>query len=149
LDVEAEEIKLASGKTIGSNSGIRLSIYLRNHELDKSEAIAPMRLYHYGERIRFRAKLRSPRNFRNPGAFDYRTYLYEKGIVMLASTKGESVQSLAGFGGNAIERWRERIHGSIVGRVHALWPADDAALIGAMIVGEDAFIDRDTRADFQ
>jgi Domain of unknown function (DUF4131) len=46
-----------------------------------------MRAYHYGERLRFMAKLRAPRNFRNPGAFDYRGYLADHGIAMLASRR--------------------------------------------------------------
>ena len=33
--------------------------------------------------------------------------------------------------------------------MHELWPAREAALIDAMMIGEDAFIDRDTRTDFQ
>jgi predicted membrane metal-binding protein len=33
--------------------------------------------------------------------------------------------------------------------VHARWPAPQAALIDAMVIGEEAFIDRDTRVDFQ
>jgi competence protein ComEC len=33
--------------------------------------------------------------------------------------------------------------------VHQLWPPREAALIDAMIIGEEAFIDRDTRVDFQ
>jgi len=37
----------------------------------------PVRLFHHGERLRFPAKLSAPRNFRNPGAFDYRAYLKE------------------------------------------------------------------------
>ena len=30
-----------------------------------------MRLFHYGERLRVETKLYPPRNYRNPGAFDY------------------------------------------------------------------------------
>ena len=41
------------------------------------------------------------------------------------------------------------MHSSIVDKVHTLWPAPQAALIDAMVIGEAAFIDRDTRVDFQ
>ena len=40
-------------------------------------------------------------------------------------------------------------HSSIIAKVHALWPPAQAALIDAMVIGEEAFIDRDTRVDFQ
>src|SRR5271157_3606391 len=41
------------------------------------------------------------------------------------------------------------MHSSIIAKVHNLWPPPQAALIDAMVIGEEAFIDRDTRVDFQ
>ena len=41
------------------------------------------------------------------------------------------------------------MHWRVVAKVHELWPPREAALIDAMVIGEDAFLDRDTRADFQ
>ena len=107
------------------------------------------RLFRYGERLRFPVKLKLPRNFRNSGAFDYEGYLAANGIAALGSVKAEDVQLLAGFAGSRIELWRTRVHGSILAKVHALWPAPQAALVDAMVIGEEAFIDRDTRVDFQ
>jgi competence protein ComEC len=106
-------------------------------------------LFHYGERLRFPAKIYPPRTFRNPGAFDYQGYLMENGIVALASTKAASVEVLPGFAGSRIELFRSRIHRSIIEKVHALWPAREAALMDAMVIGEDAFINRPTRTGFQ
>ncbi|HST09493.1 MAG TPA: ComEC/Rec2 family competence protein, partial [Terriglobales bacterium] len=108
-----------------------------------------MRVFHYGERLRFAAKLRSPRNFRNPGAFDYRGYLADRGIVMVASTKSSKVEVLSGFVGTRLESWRERVHHSIVNKIHRLWPAEDAALMDAAVVGESAFLTPATKVDFQ
>jgi competence protein ComEC len=108
-----------------------------------------MRLFRYGERIRLPAKLKLPRNIGNPGAFDYEAYLAANGIAALASAKAEDAQLLPGFAGNRFELWRTRIHSSIIAKVHALWPPRQAALIDAMVIGEAAFIDRDTRVDFQ
>jgi competence protein ComEC len=99
--------------------------------------------------LRFPAKLSPPRNFRNPGAFDYRGYLAEKGIIALASTKAASVEVLPGFTGSRLELGRTRIHRSIIEKIHSLWPPPKAALVDAMVIGEDAFIDRGTRVDFQ
>jgi predicted membrane metal-binding protein len=59
------------------------------------------------------------------------------------------VELLAGFTGSRIERLRNRMHASVIAKVHQLWPPLEAALIDAMIIGEEAFIDRDTRVDFQ
>lgn len=104
---------------------------------------------HYGDRIHFSAKLRLPRNFRNPGAFDYQGYLADRDIAALASTKMENVERLPGFTGSRIASGRSRLHRGIVATVHQLWPPCEAALFDAMVIGEEAFIDRDTRIDFQ
>jgi competence protein ComEC len=105
--------------------------------------------FHYGERLGFSAKLKLPRNFRNPGAFDYQGYLADRGIAALGSSKTEDVEHLPGFAGDRMNSWRSRLHRSVVAKVHQLWPARQAALIDAMVIGEEAFIDRDTRVDFQ
>jgi competence protein ComEC len=162
LDVEAEQITTAGltrgRQTIPIHSGLRLSIYSQpgprpgEHapEQDRlAEALATIRSFHYGERIRFFGKLKLPRNFRNPGAFDYEGYLAEHGIAALASAKNENVQLLPGRSGSQIGAWRSRLHRAVIAKVHELWPAREAVLIDAMVIGEEAFIDRDTRADFQ
>ena len=101
-----------------------------------------MRIFHYGERLRFPAKLRPPRNFRNPGAFDYEGYLAEQGIAVLGSTKAASVELLPGFAGNRMELWRTRSHRSLSEKIRTLWPPADAALIDAILIGENPILER-------
>jgi len=163
LDVETEAIQTATGQVEPVHSGIRLSIYgphpngavpEEGPDADVSSArasnpSAPMPTFHYGDRIRFTTKLRPPRNFRNPGAFDYQGYLADRGIAAQGSTKIENVELLPGFAGNRIASWRSRLHRGIIAKVHELWSPRQAALIDAMVIGEEAFIDRDTRVDFQ
>jgi competence protein ComEC len=158
IDVETEEIETPTGKREAIHSGIRLSIYSpRANDSAPEETLqansmpsnAPMHTYHYGDRLRFSAKLKLPRNFRNPGAFDYRGYLADRNIAALGSTKTENVEPIPGFVGTRIGFWRSRLHRGVIGKVHELWPPHEAALIDAMVIGEEAFIDRDTRADFQ
>jgi competence protein ComEC len=146
LDVETEQIVTEGGTRIPIHSGVRLGIYSA-----RPDGAAPptIRLFRYGERIRLPVKMKLPRNFRNPGAFDYQGYLAANGIAALGSAKAEDVELLPGFAGSRVELWRTRIHASIIAKVHALWPPPQAALIDAMVIGEEAFIDRDTRVDFQ
>ncbi len=151
VDIETEEIGLENGTRIPVRAGVRLSIYARRAP---AYALTPAKddslpVFHYGQRLRFPVKPRIPRNFRNPGAFDYAGYLAENGIAALGSVKAEDIQLVPGFSGRRIEWWRSRVHASIIGKIHQLWPPAQAALIDAMVIGEDAFIDRDTRADFQ
>jgi competence protein ComEC len=157
LDVETEQIQTATDEIIPIHSGIRLSIYSPGRhgavsELEEDWAdsdASPERLFHYGDRIRFLAKLKPPKNFRNPGAFDYQAYLAEHGIAALGSTKADNVSVLPARTGSKIYVWRSCLHNAVIAKIHQLWPPREAALLDAMVIGEDAFIDRDTRTDFQ
>jgi competence protein ComEC len=154
IDVETEEIVTGDGTHIPIHSGVRLGLYGARtigsaFSSDPIPAASAMHLFRYGERIRLPVKLKLPRNFRNPGAFDYEGYLASNGIAALGSAQVEDVEILPGLVGSRIELWRTRIHSSIIAKVQALWPPPQAALISAMLIGEEAFIDRDTRIDFQ
>jgi competence protein ComEC len=157
LDVESETVTPQDGIAAPIHSGIRLSIY-SSHSGNANSQTADVlqntkatftQTFRYGERIRFLGRLKPPRNFRNPGAFDYEGYLTDNGIAALASAKAENLELLPGFSGNRIEGWRSRVREKVLDRVHELWPPRDAALIDAMVIGEEAFLDRDTRVDFQ
>jgi competence protein ComEC len=148
LEVETEQIE-AAGHSFSIASGVRLNLYAKEQPRDQPGPSPPMRLFGYGERLRAVVKLHPPRNFRDPGAFDYRGYLRDKGIAALGSAKSDNVEPLPGFTGSRLELWRTRIHRSIINKIHALWQPQEAALVDAMVIGEDAFIDRGTRIDFQ
>jgi competence protein ComEC len=168
IDVETEEaqpstvqpgtVQPAKDNIEAIHSGIRLSIYSARSNVPSLDgnpnattiaSDASMATFHYGDRLRFSAKLKLPRNFRNPGAFDYRAYLADRNIAALGSAKAENVERLPGFAGTRMGFWRSWLHRRVVAKVHELWPPREAALIDAMVIGEEAFIDRDTRADFQ
>jgi competence protein ComEC len=144
LDLETEQI-VSGNETIAAHSGIRVSIYGRQVKNERQ----PMHLFRYGERLRFSAKLYPPRNFRNPGAFDYVGYLAENGVVALGSTKADEVELLPGFAGNRAELWRARFRHNLIEKIHLLWTADEAPLLDAMLLGENSLLDRETLANFQ
>ncbi len=148
--VEVETEQIARGEeAVTVKAGLRLNIYQSQLKGESVTDSGVMRLFGYGERLRFPTKLSAPRNYRNPGAFEFREYLAENGIAALASSKPASIEVLPGFAGNRAELWRSRIHRSIIEKVHALWPPREAALMDAMVIGEEAFINRPVRADFQ
>jgi competence protein ComEC len=147
IDVQTEKIESGEESRL-SWSGVRLNIYsqIRSNSAQDSPA---MRMFHYGERIRFPATVIAPRNYRNPGAFDYAGYLRKHSITATASAKYGAIESLPGFSGGRIELSRTRIHRSIIQKIHALWPEQIAALMDAIVIGEESFIERQTRVDFQ
>ncbi|HXF12175.1 MAG TPA: ComEC/Rec2 family competence protein, partial [Terriglobales bacterium] len=144
VDIETETIDSAS-QTKRIAERIRLSVYQNG----RGNSRDPMRLLSYGQRVRFRATLVPPRNYRNPGAFDYAGYLRDNGIVAGASVKYSAIEIVPRFVGNRVERWRARMHRSIIGKIHALWPERSAGLMDAIVLGEETFVERPTRVDFQ
>src|ERR1700687_4441551 len=77
-------------------------------------------VFSYGERLRIRAKLRPPVNFRNPGNMDYVGWLRGQGIALLGSAKSTSIEVLPGLGGSRIERIRWRLRRSVLERMAGL-----------------------------
>jgi competence protein ComEC len=154
LDLETEKIETGND-AIAIRSGVRVSFYgreVRNEEANDESAEstpAPMHLFRYGERLRFPVRLYPPRNFRNPGAFDYAGYLAENGIVALGSTKAETVELLPGFSGNRAELLRTHLRRSLIEKIHRLWKPDEAALLDAILIGENSFLGREALTDFQ
>ncbi len=156
LDLETEQVATSNNKgneTFTIHSGVRVSVYgheAKNEEgKNESEEPAAMHLFRYGERLRLPIRLYPPRNFRNPGAFDYTGYLAEDGILALGSTKAETVELLPGFAGNRAELWRTRIRRSLIEKIRLLWKPDESPLLDAMLIGENSFLGRETLTDFQ
>jgi Domain of unknown function (DUF4131) len=78
IDVETERVD-CERQTRLITEAVRLSVYQTGN--GNSNAV---QLFSYGERLRFRATLIPPRNYRNPGAFDYAGYLRDNGIAATA-----------------------------------------------------------------
>jgi len=140
VDMETEQIA-TEGAAFPVHSGLRVRFYPERGKV--------MPIFQYGERLRFPAKLSPPRNFRDPGVFDYAGYLTDHGIAVLASAKAENVESLPGFAGSRFEFWRVGIRRSIMRKVAALWPPQEAPLMDAMLLGDASLVHRDVLADFQ
>jgi len=150
LDVETEQVSTEDG-TVTVRSGLRISFYGKDAASDSgtSEDAVQQHEFRYGDRLRFPAKLSPPRNFRNPGAFDYGHYLTNAGIVALGSAKADKVELLPGFSGSRFERVRTRLRRKLIERIHLLWPGKEASLLDAILLGENSFLGRETITDFQ
>src|ERR1022692_4488295 len=161
IDVETEEIASQDGSW-PVRAGVRLTIYKKVEDRaigpsgDRMILDDPMtRLpddpipLTYGTRLHILAKLHPARNYRNPGAFDYEGYLRENGISVLGSAEATDIERLPGFSGSRIELWRTRVHASIIAKIHQLWPASQASLMDAMVLGEESFLRNATRTEYQ
>ncbi len=108
----------------------------------------PARRWRYGERLRVETRLRAPRNFENPGRFDYVGRLARQGVRVTASAwNGDQVERLPGRARGLrarLERWRERLAGAMAAAV----PPPEGAVLRALIVGDEEGIDADLREAF-
>lgn len=152
FDLETEIIQIGD-KKFTQPVGIRASIFLKQPSADddSDEAQPGFPQVVYGNRVNLTGKLRQPRNFRNPEAFDYEGYLHGLGITTLASVRADRVEILQGSAGTKLGFWRSRIRRSILGHLHnsRLWRDEDAALFAAMVVGDDSLLLRHVREEFQ
>ncbi len=104
------------------------------------------REYCYGQRLRFTCRLRRPRNFNNPGGFDYERFLAHRNIYVSAFLGDDrTVVVLREEGGNllkgAIERYRLHLRRLICARIEA--PERDMIL--ALLLGEKQTLDPQIR----
>lgn len=102
----------------------------------------------YGDRIRFIAKLRIPRNFGNPGEFDYAGGLALEGMYVTGHIENERWIAVFGQGQKqglrtAIERVRERLRDFIDKS-----GAENTAVIKALILGEKGGVSKHIRDSF-
>ena len=104
LDVEAEEVQTAAGQTVPTHSGIRLNIYSPRSQdaadgasRARPDPTARCRSFTTENAFASSAKLKLPRNFRNPGAFDYQGYLGDHGIAASGLGKDRRCRAVAGF----------------------------------------------------
>jgi competence protein ComEC len=152
IDLDVESVRAEAIEKV--DGGARLSLYTKSNawrdeegESEEPPTVSP--ILHSGQRVRLRAKLGVPENYRNPGAFDYRHYLERQGILVTGGGKLESLEVLNEDVNPRWERWRANTRRAILGKIHAIWPEERAAVLDAMLIGDASSIGRDVRNDFQ
>ncbi|HYZ84889.1 MAG TPA: DNA internalization-related competence protein ComEC/Rec2, partial [Bryobacteraceae bacterium] len=121
----------------------RVSLFLN----DPSEAPA----LRYGQRIELSARVRQPRNYGNPGAFDFVTFLARKQIYWLASAKpGPDLRVLDGTCGHPITAFLMNLRTTALERTAKLFPDRyQAAINSALLIGEDTRLERAWTEDYR
>lgn len=106
----------------------------------------------YGERVDVTARVRSPRNFGNPDAFDYVGYLAQQHIYWTASAASPAdLQVTAGACGSPLVAPFYGIRDWALHRISTLYPNDPhtAGLLAATLLGETAGVERRWTEDFR
>jgi len=135
LVVEAEELS-HDGVVQRTRGRVRLAIR------------RPGRRWRYGDRLRAATTLRLPRNFENPGRFDYVGHLARRGVYVTAFVwEPAAVRRLPARRHGwrlRLEGWRARVAALIAARV----PPPSAAVLQALVLGDQGGIRTDLREAF-
>ncbi len=104
-----------------------------------------------GDRVAFPARLRSFRNFRNPGGFDYRRYMAFKGIHASGWTRAERLRvdsrPASASLSRLIDNARSRL-GRLMDDAGGSGAAEESAILKALVYGDRSGIDNDLRRRF-
>ncbi|MCU1232261.1 MAG: internalization-related competence protein ComEC/Rec2 [Candidatus Solibacter sp.] len=93
---------------------------------------------HYGQKIELDGKVRQPRNFGNPGAFDYRNFLARQKIFWTVSAAAGDVRILPGSCGSPFQKAVMDLRAVALARIDRLYPGDpyQSGMMQAILIGQ-------------
>ncbi|HSB16312.1 MAG TPA: ComEC/Rec2 family competence protein [Bryobacteraceae bacterium] len=122
---------------LSPSAAARVSLYLREGETPPT--------LRYGQRIEIEARVRRPRNFGNPGSFDYSGYLARRNVFWTAYARpGATLTVLRGDCGSAFRRFVFDLRTSALGRIESLYSRSpyESAMMQAVLIGEKAKLEK-------
>ncbi len=103
----------------------------------------------YGDRVQLAGKLELPKPAANPGQFDYRSYLANRGIYLtLNSQSGQEHKVIAQGGGNWIKRVALRARNSLALTGSKLFPGETGQVLNGMVLGASSDLAPELRETF-
>ncbi len=89
----------------------------------------------YGEGILVKGYFAKPSGSRNPGGFDERTYLAQKGVCGVLFARGDSVVKTGKSGGSEAVKLGNALRKAMTGIINRSLPTQQAALLNGMLIG--------------
>ncbi len=146
LDAEGREIVILAGCVVEppaiSGERERFLLELEPHAraqvtlyTKEGETLPALR---YGQNIELDARVRPPRNFGNPGAFDYARYLARQDIYWTASGAAGTVRILPGRCGSPFQKFAMNLRAAILSRTERLYRGSDyqTGMMQALLMGQ-------------
>ena len=109
----------------------------------------------YGSRLELSLRgLRRPRNFGNPGSFDYEAYMSRRGIAFTAVARATEVVLLPGREGSLLTGTIFSLRTRLLDYIDQRFPSgpdgtNQGAILKAILLGDDSELDLDTESVFQ
>jgi len=141
FDLALDEVQF-SGQQIPISGGLRTSYFGQDVDIPNLRA---------GDRIEVLAVARVPRNFKDPGAFDYRGEEARQGIDVTASVRSLALVTKLGAPRSTVRYIFPRLRAVLLARLTNLYSAhpERAAVLRAMILGDRGFVDNEVSTAFQ
>ncbi|PKM83038.1 MAG: DNA internalization-related competence protein ComEC/Rec2 [Firmicutes bacterium HGW-Firmicutes-14] len=105
--------------------------------------------YSYGDRLQIKGVPEKPGEPGNPGDFDYREYLEDKGIQLVIKDRyGAGIRKIGTGDKNPLLDFSIRFKQRLVSVIRATMPEPEAGLLEGVLFGSRGRIDRQSREDF-
>ena len=101
-----------------------------------------------GDRVAFRSRLRQPRNFNNPGRFDYRRYMAFKGLWRTAYTKGSRLKVVQRASSGDLTQQLHEARQALAALIDNAARGPSAAVLKALVIGDRSAISSEVRDGF-
>ena len=146
LDVEGSEVAILGGCVVEppaiSGERERFVLELERHAraqvtlyTREGETLPALR---YGQNIEVDARVRPPRNFGNPGAFDYARFLAREEVFWTASGAAGTVRVLPGRCGSRLQGFAMDLRAAALGRIARLFQGSEynTGMMQALLIGQ-------------
>jgi competence protein ComEC len=152
-----ESVTDTEDRQTAADGGVRLTVRWPNTATNRPA----LRGFSCGEHIRAVVRLLPPEEYRDPGAWDRRTYLLDQGITSTASVNIDRVEQLGVVPGHFLSCRLVELQRAASARLLALPAAmqrlpglfrlseDDAIMLAAMTTGDRTFLSHSLRAGFE
>jgi competence protein ComEC len=101
-----------------------------------------------GDIIRFKSRMRSIRNFKNPGGFDYKRYMAFRGIYATAYVRGDRIRIVEKSPSALVFQIINRVRGTFADLVEKSGTSEVQGVLKALIIGDRTRISDATRQRF-
>jgi competence protein ComEC len=103
-----------------------------------------------GDVVRFQAKLKRPRDFRNPGAFSWRRFLQARGIGAVGSLSGPDwIVKLPVEGSRNISSVLTKIRRHLDSKIVGSTSREASGVLRALVLGDKSKVNKSVRSSFQ
>ena len=101
-----------------------------------------------GDRLRARVRVRRPRNFGNPGEFDYVGHLARRGVYVTAYADDDRAFEHTGVDADRASAWLGAWRQGVGATFARLLPEREAGVLSALIIGTERGVSHELRAAF-